>query len=57
MATETERNTDSPLYLSKSSLEMKLIFEMFMESLILRVSCKVSEALLHVNFARDPKYS
>ena len=32
---------------------------MFMESWILQVSCKVSEALfrVHVNFARDLKYS
>ena len=29
---------------------------MFMESWILRVSCKVSEGL-HVNFAGDPQYS
>ena len=39
---------------------MNSIFGMFMESWMLRVSCKVtvkSEEGLHVNFARDPKYS
>ena len=39
---------------------MNSIFGMFMESLILRVSCKVNvkpKEGLHVNFARDPEHS
>ena len=41
-------------------LSNKFNFGMFMESRILRVSCIVnvkSKERLHVNFARDPKYS
>ena len=36
---------------------MNKIFGRFMESWILRVSCKVKPEGLHVNFAGDPKYS